>query len=78
MGMLHRELLIWSLIMMQRPVTGSSCCLCLTDLSNDYNDLKMNNKKFLKTSVILVDLNASLRLTITCLYHEVVVNYLSL
>lgn len=50
----------------------------LTDLRNEYNDLKMSNKKFLKTCVILVDLNASLRLTITCLYLELVVNYLSL
>lgn len=79
MGMLHRELLIWYLIMMQRPAAGSSRCLCLTDLGNEYNDLKMNNKKFLKTSVIiLVDLNASLTLAIACLYHELVVNYLSL
>lgn len=76
MAMLHRELLIWCLITMQRPAAGSSRCLCLTDLENEYNDLKKSYKKFLKTSVILVNFNASLRLTITCLYHELVVNYI--
>lgn len=59
--------------MMQRPAAGPWFSLCPDDICNEYSDSEINGK--INTSVMWVDLNASLRLIIIFLYHELVLNY---